>query len=459
MQETKKVFFIGIGGSSMSGLARYMKWKGCDVCGSDRFANHKTDALSNEGFTIFIGHKGENVKGCDLVVYSAAIPEDNPERQYALEHNIPQIERCVLLGEIMQRYAASICVSGTHGKTTTTAMLSWVFLKCGEDPSVHIGGELEMIGGSTRMGSGSAFICEACEYHSSFLSFKPTQAVIMNIDEDHLDYYKDINDIENSFEKFARLVPKDGRVFGNGDDKRIYALLERLGVKTVSFGLEPQNVIRAENIYYDENDCASCTVTYFGHPLCELNLSVPGEHNLRDALACVAVANENQLPMAMVSQALGEFTGVHRRYELTSVTDGVKVYTDYGHNPTETATVLKVARAQAAGCVFAVLQPHTYSRTKTLFEGFLNCFDDADQVLVLDIDGAREKDPGDINSDMLVQAMLKKGINAHYTPSFDDAEAYLRSSWQPEDTVVTLGCGNVYLLNEQIAEHGDTTKR
>ncbi len=459
MQETKKVFFIGIGGSSMSGLARYMKWKGCDVCGSDKFASHKTDALENEGFTIYIGHKGENVKGCDLVVYSAAIPEDNPERQYALEHNIPQIERCVLLGEIMQRYAASICVSGTHGKTTTTAMLSWVFLKCGEDPSVHIGGELEMIGGSTRMGSGSAFICEACEYHSSFLSFKPTQAVIMNIDEDHLDYYKDINDIENAFEKFARLVPKDGRVFGNGDDKRVYALLERLGVKTVSFGLEPQNVIRAENIYYDENDCASCTVTYFGHPLCELNLSVPGEHNLRDALACVAVANENQLPLAMVSQALGEFTGVHRRYELTSVTDGVKVYTDYGHNPTETATVLKVARAQAAGCVFAVLQPHTYSRTKTLFEGFLNCFDDADQVLVLDIDGAREKDPGDINSDMLVQAMLKKGINAHYTPSFDDAEAYLRSSWQPEDTVVTLGCGNVYLLNEQIAEHGDTTKR
>ncbi|MCR4620634.1 MAG: UDP-N-acetylmuramate--L-alanine ligase [Clostridiales bacterium] len=459
MQQPKKVFFIGIGGSSMSGLARYMKWKGCEVYGSDKTSSHKTEALEKEGFRIFIGHRAENVSGCDLVVYSAAIQENNPERTFAREHNIPQIERCELLGEIMKRYPASICVSGTHGKTTTTAMLSWVFIKCGEDPSVHIGGELEMIGGSTRMGNGESFICEACEYHSSFLSFHPTQAIITNIDADHLDYYKDLDDIEHAFEKFARLVPQSGCVFGNGDDKRVFRLLERLNVKTVSFGLEPQNVIRAENIYYDENDCASFTVTYFGHPLCEISLNVPGEHNLRDALACIAVANANQLPMAVVSQALQEFSGVHRRYELTSVTDGVNIYTDYGHNPTETETVLKVARAQCNGRVFAVLQPHTYSRTKSLFHGFLNCFNDADQVLVLDIDGAREKDPGDINSGMLVEAMVKKGMDAHYTPTFDDAENYLRNTWKPGDCAVTLGCGNVYLLNEQIALHGNTVSR
>ncbi len=455
----KKVHFIGIGGSSMSGLARLMRKHGCEVSGSDRTANHKTDALRDEGISIYIGHNAENVIGKDLVVYSAAIPRDNPERKAARDMGICEIERCTLIGLLMVHYSDAIAISGTHGKTTTTAMMASVFVSAGEDPTIHIGGELPSIGGSTRLGTGESFICEACEYNASFLSFLPDRAVILNIDEDHLDFYKDIDDITASFTKFARLVPENGCVFGNGDDARVRKLLEGLSCRTCTFGLEPQNMIRAENISYDEDGKPVFTATYFGHPLCEVELSVAGEHNLRDALAVIAVANDSQLPMNVVSQALHDFTGVGRRYELTSVTDGVRIYTDYGHNPTETQTALTVARKQAKGRVFAVLQPHTFSRTKTLFDGFVHCFDDADEVLVTDICAAREVDPGDINSAMLVDAMLQNKVSAHYTPSFDDAEEYLREHWKSGDTVVTLGCGDIYLLNEQIAAHGDTVKR
>ena len=452
----KKLYFIGIGGSSMSGLARLMKWHGCEVSGSDRTSNHKTEALSECGIHVDIGHKGENVAGSDLVIYSAAIPETNPERQFALANGIVQIERCTLIGLLMAHFHNAIAVSGTHGKTTTTAMMAEVFEAAGEDPTIHIGGELPAIGGSTKLGSGDTFICEACEYNGSFWSFLPDQAVITNIDEDHLDFYKDIDDIVNSFKRFASLVPNEGCVYGCGDDMRVYRLLEELSCRTCTFGLEPQNVIRAENISYDDQDRASFTVTYFGHPLVEIELSVPGEHNVIDALAVIAVANNSQLPMNVVARALNEFKGVQRRYELTSITDGVKVYTDYGHNPTETKKVLTVARKQAQKRLWAVLQPHTYSRTKTLFKQFTECFDDADEVLVTDICGAREVDPGDINSQMLVDAMLKNGIHAHLTPSFDDAEAYLRAHWEEGDSVVTLGCGDINLLNEQIAVHGVT---
>ena len=454
----KKVHFIGIGGSSMSGLALLMQWHGCEVSGSDRTANHKTDALEKRGIKIYIGHDGKNVLGKDLVIYSAAIPYDNPERKAARDSGITEIERCKLIGMIMEHYCDSIAISGTHGKTTTTAMLSSVFIAAGEDPTIHIGGELSSIGGSTRLGKGDTFICEACEYNASFLSFLPDRAIILNIDEDHLDFYKDIDDITNAFKKFADLVPENGCVFGNGDDPRVRKLLEGLNCRTCTFGFEPQNMVRAESISYDEDGRAYFTATYFGHPLAEIELSVAGEHNVKDALAVIAVANDSQLPMSVVAKALHDFNGVGRRYELTSVTDGVRVYTDYGHNPTETQTVLTVARKQAKGRLFAVLQPHTFSRTKTLFDGFVHCFDDADEVLVTDICAAREVDPGDINSAMLVDAMQKNGVNAHYTPTFDNAEAYLRAHWKQGDSAITLGCGDIYLLNEQIAAHGDSRK-
>lgn len=454
----KKVFFVGIGGCSMSGLAKMMKWLGYEVAGSDQTKNHKVEALEQDGIEIHVGHNGDNVKGCQLVIYSAAISPENPERKYARENGIPQIERCELLGQLMKRFHETVCISGTHGKTTTTAMMAETFVTCGEDPSVHIGGELDFIGGSTRLGNGDAFIVESCEFNRSFLSFLPTVAVILNIDVDHLDCYKDIYDIQDTFLQFASIVPENGFVVGCGDEKRVREVLSKLKCKTRTYGIEPHNEVRAENISFDDNYCASFTATLFGHPLCEINLSVPGMHNVKNALAVLSVASYFELPMHRCAEALHAYKGAHRRFELTSITDGVKVYQDYAHNPQETVNAINVSRNRAQKRLWAVLQPHTYSRTKALFDDFVTCCDEADVVLVTDICGAREKDPGDINSGMLVDAMKAHGVNAHYTPTFDDAEAYLRSNWEAGDLVITLGCGNIDLLNEQIAKHGDTQK-
>lgn len=454
--QAKHLHFIGIGGSSMSGLARFMLQKGCVISGSDRDASHKTEALEEMGITVHIGHKPENVHGADLVIYSAAVSEDNPERAEARRLNIPQIERAVLLGRLMSTFEQAVCVSGTHGKTTTTSMIAQAFVEAGEDPGVHIGGELDAIGGGTRVGQGDTFIAEACEFNGSFWSFFPTIAVILNIDEDHLDFYKDLDDIENAFRRFAALVPEDGWVVGWGGDKRVRSVLSSLKCRTRTYGLEPYNELRAEDISYDELGRPRFTVTLFGHPLVEVELGVAGEKNLLDALACIAVADIAQLPLHRVAETLAHFTGAHRRFELTSVTDGVSIYQDYAHNPAEMKTAIHVASLQPHNTLWAVWQPHTYSRTKTLFNGFVETFDEADHVLITDIMGAREPDPGDISSDMLIEPLRARGRTVDLTPTFDDAEAFLRAHWQPGDLVITLGCGNIDLLNEQIAKKGDT---
>lgn len=452
----KHLHFIGIGGSSMSGLARFMLQKGCAVSGSDRDASHKTEALEKLGVKIYIGHSAENVHGADLVVYSAAIAESNPERAEAKRLGIPQVERAVLLGRLMSTFDQAICVSGTHGKTTTTSMIAQIFVEAGEDPGVHIGGELDAIGGGTRVGGGNTFIAEACEYSGSFWHFYPTIAVILNIDEDHLDFYKDLDDIEASFRRFAGLVPEDGWVVGWGDDPRVRRVLSSLKCRTRTYGLEPYNELRAEDISYDELGRPRFTVTLYGHPLCEVELAVSGEKNLLDALAAIAVSDIAELPMSRVSETLAHFTGAHRRFDLTSVTDGVRVYQDYAHNPAEMKTAIHIAAMQPHKTLWAVWQPHTYSRTKALFNGFVETFDEADHILITDVMGARESDPGDIKSEMFLEPLRARGKRVDVTPTFDDAEAYLRSHWHSGDLVITLGCGNIDLLNEQIAKKGDT---
>ena len=452
----KHLHFIGIGGSSMSGLARFMLQKGCAVSGSDRDASHKTEALEKLGVKIYIGHSAENVHGADLVVYSAAIAESNPERAEAKRLGIPQVERAVLLGRLMSTFDQAICVSGTHGKTTTTSMIAQIFVEAGEDPGVHIGGELDAIGGGTRVGGGNTFIAEACEYSGSFWHFYPTIAVILNIDEDHLDFYKDLDDIEASFRRFAGLVPEDGWVVGWGDDPRVRHVLSALKCRTRTYGLEPYNELRAEDISYDELGRPRFTVTLYGHPLCEVELAVSGEKNLLDALAAIAVSDIAELPMSRVSETLSHFTGAHRRFDLTSVTDGVRVYQDYAHNPAEMKTAIHIAAMQPHKTLWAVWQPHTYSRTKALFNGFVETFDEADHILITDVMGARESDSGDIRSEMFLEQLRARGKRVDVTPTFDDAEAYLRSHWHSGDLVITLGCGNIDLLNEQIAKKGDT---
>ena len=455
----KQIHFVGIGGCSMSGLAGLLRRQGYKVTGSDNTKSHKTDALNAQGIPVAIGHDAAHIEGADVLVYSAAISVENPERAAAAAQHIPQIERAALIGQLMEGYAQAIGISGTHGKTTTTAMMAQVAAECGTKPTAHFGGELDALGGSTIEGNKDLFVVESCEFAMSFLKFHPTIAVILNIDEDHLDCYRDIDHIEQTFLEFARLTPEEGGwVVGCGDDERCRRVMAMSGRPTLSFGLRGECDISVEQLTYDSLGCANCVVTLRAHQIGELMLSVPGEHNLIDALAVVAASTILELPMQQVMSSLNAFAGAHRRFELTSVTDAACVYTDYAHNPTETKNALAIARKAASGRVFAVLQPHTYSRTKKLFDQWMTCFGDADKVVVTNICAARESDPGDINAQMLVDAMCKAGIDATLTPSFDDAERHLRANWQPGDLIITLGCGDIDLLNEQIIRNGDTKR-
>ena len=366
---------------------------------------------------------------------------------------LPARARATLLGQLMEGFDTAIGVCGAHGKTTTTSMLSQVLMECGMDPSIHIGGSLDFIGGSTHIGRSGMFVAEACEFNASFLHLRPTVAVVLNIDADHLDFYRDIDHIEETFGKFLALLPPDGTAIGNGDDKRIMRLFSALSVRRLTFGLGEGCDYTPGRLTYDEYGHASFDLCFHGDVLGQITLQVPGEFQVYNALAALACAHSQGADMAMACHAMNEFKGAHRRFELTGEVEGVKLYHDYGHNPTEMRNVLSVARLQPHNRLWAVMQPHTYSRVKRLFDDYLTCTQAADFTLVTDIYAAREKDPGDIKASQIVEGMRAHGVNAVHTPTFDDTEAYLRAHWQPGDLVLTMGCGNINQLNDQIWEH------
>ena len=451
----RRAHMIGIGGSSMSGLALMIKRLGVHVTGSDSVRSYATDGLEAAGIPVHIGHDAANVHGADLVIYSAAIAADNPERAEALRLSIPQMERATLLGQLMEGYRHAINVCGTHGKTTTTSMLAQVLMDTGLDPTVHIGGQLDYIGGSTRVGGHDTFVVEACEFNASFLQFHPTIAVVTNIEEDHLDFYKDLDDICRAFGKFFALLPEDGLCIGNGDDPRVAALLGELPRCTQTFGFGEGCDWRPANLTYTPEGCADFDFALHGETLAHVTLRIPGEFNVMHALATMAAAVAVGARPEDVAASLARFAAPHRRFEYTGTVCGVRLYTDYGHNPAEMRSALDNAVHQPHRRLFAVMQPHTYSRVKTLFADYIHCCDAADELLITDIFAAREKDPGDIHATMLVDAIAATGQKVTYTPTFDDAEAYLRANWQPGDLVITMSCGNIHLLNAQIQQHGD----
>ena len=452
----KRAHFLGIGGSSMSGLAHLLSTQGYIVTGTDRTKSHKTDALEAEGIKIYIGHKAENIHGADIIIYSAAIGKENCERMEAEKLGIPQLERCDLIGQLMEGCISAIGVSGTHGKTTTTSMLAQIFMYAGADPTIHIGGELDFISGSTRAGKGEDFICEACEFNASFLKFHPTTAILLNIDEDHLDFYGNIDNIEKAFADYVALLPDDGCIVGWGDDERVVRVMKNSGKPGFTYGRGSQCDYQCRNVVFNDRGRACFDFWFRDEMLCHVELSVAGEANLLDCLAAMATAHYRGIDMNAAAEAMAIFKGAHRRFEKTGVVDGVSLYTDYGHNPAEIMNAIDMAVHTPHKTLWSVWQPHTYSRTKDLFDGFVQTFDSVDKLLITDIMAARESDPGDINSAMLIEPIRARGIDVVLAPTFDDAEKYLRSHWQEGDLVITHGCGDIDLLNEQIAEHGDT---
>ena len=448
-----RIHLIGIGGSSMSGLAEMLIDQGYRVSGSDRDEGYLIHHVREKGGEVMIGHREENVRGADLVVFSAAIPPDNPERAEAARLGIPCIERAVLLGQLMEGFEKAVGICGAHGKTTVTSMVSQILLESGKDPSIHIGGRLDAIGGSTRVGHSDIFVAEACEFNRSFLQLRPTAAVVLNIDADHLDCYRDIDEIEETFGTYLHLLPDSGAAIGNGDDPRVRRQIEQLKCRKTFFGFGPENDWRPEETEEDSLGRFSFLLRHGNDRPVRVQMSVPGRFNLMNALAAIATAAELGVSPEESAGILSRFAGAHRRFEKTDEIDGVEIFHDYGHNPTEMRNALSIARKRCRGRLIAVMQPHTFSRVRTLFDQYLTCTEAADITLVTDICAAREKDPGDLNSGMLVEGMKQNGIHAVWTPSFDDTEQWLRQNWQSGDLVITMGCGDINLLNDQIHRH------
>ena len=448
-QNIKNVHFIGIGGSSMSGLAEILISQGYKVSGSDIKSSHATQKLENEGARIFIGHSAENIANPDLVVYTVAVKDDNPEMVRSRQLNIPVIDRAELLGLIMKRHSFGIAVSGTHGKTTTTSMITTIMLEAGTDPTAHIGGELDCIGGNTRIGQSEYFITEACEYYGSFLKFHPFMAVILNVEVDHVDYFKDLEHIKDTFKQFISLVPANGYIVACADDENTMSVIGNKECNTITYGLKnPEAIWTAKNIKYNELGCATFDVCREGENVGSVTLSVPGPHNVSNSLAAIAACYTCGCSMESIVTGLMKFGGSHKRFELKGLVDGIKVIDDYAHHPSEVKATLNAAANTIHNKIWCVFQPHTYTRTKAFIDQFSHAFGNADNIIVTDIYAAREKDPGDIHSSMLAEKIRERGGNAIYIGDFQEIAQYLDKNTQSGDLVLTMGAGDIVRCGE-----------
>lgn len=445
------IHMIGIGGISMSGLAEILKNKGYTVQGSDANDSNIIKKLRENDIKVTIGHSEENIGDASAVIFTAAIKKDNPEYIVAVSKNIPLIERSVLLGEITRLFPDTIAVSGTHGKTTTTSMISTAFIECEKDPTITVGGELPLIDGNYKIGQSNFLITEACEYVESFLELSPKVSVVLNVEADHLDYYKDITHIKSSFQKFLDKLPNNGFAILNADDKNSYELFKNTKCDIVSFGIKNIAKYSAQNIIF-ERDKTYYNLYIDNQFISEVVLTVPGMHNIYNSLACIAVCDIYKLNLKKVIESLKAFCGAKRRFEKKGMLNGAEIYDDYAHHPSEIKATLLAAKNRNMKKVWCVFQPHTYSRTKALLNEFANAFYNADNVIITDIYAAREKDTGEINSEDLVNEIRKTSNNAIYIKDFSDIESYLKDNLKPGDILLTIGAGNVYKIGEELIE-------
>lgn len=445
------IHFIGIGGISMSGLAEILLEEGFTVSGSDNKESALTDHLSQNGATVFYGQKASNIiDGIDLVVYTAAIHEDNEEFAEAKRQNLPMLSRAELLGQLMTNYKTPVAISGTHGKTTTTSMLSHIALAADLDPTISVGGILKAIEGNIRVGGPDLFITEACEYTNSFLHFFPKIGIILNVDADHLDFFKDLDDIRNSFHLFAKLLPENGTLVINGDIDKIEEITSDLSCRVITFGKEASLDYSAANITYNEQGNASFDVVKNGQNVAHLVLAVGGEHNVYNALAAIAVADILGVPAETIQTGLASFHGTDRRFEYKGEVGGVTIIDDYAHHPTEIAATLKSAAHYPHKKLWCIFQPHTYTRTKALFSEFAEALAHADHVILADIYAARETDTLGISSAQLADAVKEHGCDATYLPSFAAIEEFVTTHCQPGDLLITMGAGDVVAIGEDL---------
>jgi len=435
----KRVHLVGIGGVSMRPLGLVLKGMGMIVTGSDMNASVSTDELIEKGIDVAIGHRAENIGEAECIIRTAAAHNDNPEIAAARAAGIPVFERAQAWGQIMKSYKNAICISGTHGKTTTTSMVTHIMMEAKQDPTVMIGGYLPLLNAGHRVGHGDTIILESCEYCDSFLNFFPTLAVVLNIEEDHLDYFKDLQDIEKSFHKFAEIATSG--ILANGDDKNTVDALE--GLRYTSFGLDAHNVIHVDNI---TDDYRSYDVICDGEYYCHLNLGVVGKHNAINALAAAGTAWMLGVPGEVTARGLATFHGAGRRMEFKGHFNGADIYDDYAHHPGELAATIDAVRTMGYKRILFAFQPHTYTRTHALFDDFVEQLRKPDQVILAEIYAARERNTVGISSRDLA-AQVPGSV---YCETLPEVTAWLRENAQPGDVVLTVGAGDIYRAGEAL---------
>ena len=454
LKKYKKVHMVGIGGVSMSGIAEILVNFGFQVTGSNNVETETTKKLEKAGIKVFIGHNEKNIVDQDVVVYSAAIKQDNPELVTAKSKNIPIIERADFLGELTRCYKDTITISGTHGKSTTTSMVSLCFLEALKDPSIQVGADIKQLNGNYKVGNSEYFIIEACEYVESFLKFSPKSEIILNIDNDHLDYFKNFENIKKAFVKYVKLLPDDGLIVVNGDDKNALDLIEYTNATSITYGISNKNTdFFAVNIVFDNNGFPEFDVYAKGEFYGRIKLSIPGMHNVLNALACIALCDYYGINLDSVQKALLSFTGANRRFEFKGTVNGANIYDDYGHHPTEilaTANALKQKHFRESWVIF---QPHTYSRTLSHLDEFAKVLLNFDNIIITDIYAAREINTYNISSKDLVNKINELSQKAIYISDFNQIVSYVKENAKPNDIVLTLGAGTVTKIGPMLCNN------
>lgn len=449
----KNIHMIGIGGSSMSGLAEFLMHCGFTVSGSDAVQTEITDRLSALGAKVFIGQRAENIENPDLVVYTVAVKEDNPEYAEVVRRNIPMIDRSVLLGELLARYPKSVSISGTHGKTTTTSMIASILSFAGKQPNMHIGGTIKGQKSNMLLGGNEYFINEACEYYNSFLHFKSLIGVVLNIEPDHLDFFGSFENILEAFRNFVSIIPKEGSLVVCKDNEAALSVGSAACCKVFAYSTKDLSAdYAAADISFDKNGYGLYTLYRQGSPLGTVHLQIPGLHNISNSLAAIAVCMQLGCTPEEVTEGIQTFTGTSRRFEIKGVYNDITVVDDYAHHPSEIKATIEAAKKGSYRKIWAAFQPHTYTRAKKFYHEFAECFADCHQVVVTDIYAAREKDPGDIHSSQLAEAIHQCSHNAVYKSSLEEVATYLYEHAQPGDVILSLGAGTINQICTKILE-------
>lgn len=452
IKKYKHIYMIGIGGISMSGIAEILKQWNYEISGSDGTKSGQTDWLEKNGIKVNIGHISENItKDIDLIVYSAAIKYDNPELVKARELGIPAVERGNFLGEITKLFKDTIGIAGTHGKTSTTSMVASAFLEADLDPSIQVGAVLKAIDGNYRVGKSDYFIIEACEYCDSYLNFHQRSAIVLNIDNDHLDYFGTIENTEKSFQKYVSLLPKDGYLVINKDDKRVYNLRNYTKATVITVG-EYDADWTWKDVSFDDDGYPTYTVMHNGEDIGQVSLKVAGMHNVFNSLCCIALCDAYGIKLTTVAKALLGFDGASRRLEYKGMLNGAKVYDDYGHHPTEIMATVNGIKNKKYNESWVVFEAHTYSRLVEHLHEFAEALVNFDHIIIIDIYAAREVNTYDIHEEDLMEELKKMGKDSVHISNHNDVIKYLEDNVKNDDIILTLGAGNVTKIADMIKE-------